>query len=170
MPASVAPTHVPTLPAEVLVTSPDYDVEHPELGGALRRAGLTPRLAPKLGARSAADMRALVADAAAAIVSTDPFDAAVLAAAPRLRVIARVGVGLDSIDLDAATAHGVAVTTTPGANEETVADHALAMMLGVLRRLAEHDAGVRRPRAQAAPMPTLAPVVRAREDTWRSNH
>ena len=61
-----------------------------------------------------------------------------------LRVIARVGVGVDSIDLAAATDHGIAVTVTPGANEATVADHTLALMLALLRRICEHDAGVRR--------------------------
>jgi D-3-phosphoglycerate dehydrogenase len=129
---------------DVLITWPDYDVDDPELGGALAAAGLGLRLAPKDGARSTAEVRRLADGVAGAIVSTDPFDAEVLAALPSLRVIARVGVGVDSIDLEAATAQGVAVTITPGANESTVADHTVAMMLGVLRRLAEHDAGVRR--------------------------
>jgi phosphoglycerate dehydrogenase-like enzyme len=131
-------------PRTVVVTWPDYDVGDERLGGALEAAGLTVRLAPKLGDRSVAEVRALVADADGAIVSTDPFDATVLAAAPALRVIARVGVGVDSIDMGAATAHGVAVTVTPGANEATVADHTIALMLAVLRRVCEHDAAVRR--------------------------
>ena len=107
-------------------------------------AGLEVALAPKNGARAPREVAALAADADAAIVSTDPFDAAVFAAAPRLRVIARVGVGTDSIDLEAATAAGVAVTITPGANHETVADHALALVLAAIRRVTEHDASVRR--------------------------
>ena len=128
----------------VLVTWPDYDLQADGIGRALRRAGLEIQLAPKLGARSAAQVRELVAGAAAAIVSTDPFDAQVIAASPELRVIARVGIGVDSIDLDAATRHGVAITVTPGANETTVADHTVALMLAVLRRVCEHDAAVRR--------------------------
>ena len=76
----------------------------------------------------------------AAIVSTDPFDRSVFAAAPRLRVIARVGVGTDSIDLEAATAAGVAVRSRPARNRETVADHAMALILAALRRIVEHDA------------------------------
>jgi phosphoglycerate dehydrogenase-like enzyme len=129
---------------EVLVTWPDYDVEHELIGRALTERGFTLRLRPKLGNRTPAELREIVAGAAGAIVSTDPFTAEVLAATPTLRVIARVGVGVDSIDLPAATAQGVAVTITPGANEATVADHSVAMTLGILRRLAEHDAGVRR--------------------------
>jgi phosphoglycerate dehydrogenase-like enzyme len=128
---------------DVLVTWPDYDPAGAHTGAVLAAAGLGVRLEPKRGARSVADMLGLVASAAGAIVSTDPFDAEVLAAAPELRVIARVGVGIDSIDLDAATARGVAVTKTPGANEATVADHTLALMLAALRRIPEHHAGVR---------------------------
>jgi len=129
---------------DVLVTWPDYDLSHELIGGALVAHGLRPRVEPKRGARSPVELRALVPGTVGAIVSTDPFTAEVLAAAPSLRVIARVGVGIDSIDLAAATARGIAVTITPGANEATVADHCVAMMLGIVRRLAEHDAGVRR--------------------------
>ena len=128
----------------MLVTWPDYDLEHELIGPALVARGFGLRLRPKLGARSPEELREIVASATGAIVSTDPFTAEVLAATPSLRVIARVGVGVDSIDLPEATARGVAVTITPGANEATVADHSVAMTLGILRRLAEHDAGVRR--------------------------
>jgi phosphoglycerate dehydrogenase-like enzyme len=128
----------------VLITFPDYDTDHPEHGGALTAAGYEMRIAAKRGARSPEELLALCADVAGAIVSTDPFTREVLRDSPHLQVIARVGVGIDSIDAGAATELGVAITTTPGANEETVADHAIAMMLGLLRRIPENDAGVRR--------------------------
>jgi phosphoglycerate dehydrogenase-like enzyme len=127
-----------------LVTWPDYDLDHGAVGRALEDAGLSLRLAPKLGGRSSDEVRQLAAGAVAAIVSTDPFDAEVLSACRELRVIARVGIGVDSIDVDAATANGIAVTVTPGANEATVADHTLALMLAVLRRVCEQDRAVRR--------------------------
>jgi phosphoglycerate dehydrogenase-like enzyme len=128
----------------VLVTFMGFDAGGPRTGARLREAGLRVVLAPKNGARDAAEVARLAAGSVAAIVSTDPFDRAVFRAVPGLRVIARVGVGTDSIDLDAATEAGVVVTTTPGANRETAADHTLAMMLAALRRLVEHDASVRR--------------------------
>jgi phosphoglycerate dehydrogenase-like enzyme len=128
----------------VLVTWMDFDPDGHRTGARLRAAGLDIRLAPKTGARSPADMARLAANAVAAIVSTDPFDRHVFSAAPRLRAIARVGVGTDSIDLTAATEAGVVVMTTPGANRETTADHALALILAALRRVVEHDASVRR--------------------------
>jgi phosphoglycerate dehydrogenase-like enzyme len=102
------------------------------------------RIAAKRGARSPEELLALTADVAGAIVSTDPFTRDVIRDSPHLQVIARVGVGVDSIDVGAATELGVAITTTPGANEETVADHTIAMMLGLLRRIPLNDAGVRR--------------------------
>ncbi|MEP7046333.1 MAG: phosphoglycerate dehydrogenase [Ilumatobacteraceae bacterium] len=137
------PTDFPGDAPVVLVTFPDFDTEHPHHGGALTAAGYTMRVAPKRGARSADELLELSADVSGAIVSTDPFTREVLRGSPGLQVIARVGVGIDSIDAEAATEMGVAITTTPGANESTVADHALAMMLGLLRRIPENDAGVR---------------------------
>lgn len=128
---------------EVLVTWPDFAVEHERLGGALRANGLTIRLEPKLGSRTPQELLELADGASAAIVSTDPFTAEVLAGLPTLRVVARVGVGVDSIDLEAATANGIAVTVTPGANEAVVAEHTVAMMLSVLRRLSEQDRNIR---------------------------
>lgn len=128
----------------VLVTWMGFEPDGASTGARLREAGLRIVLAPKDGERDAAEVARLAAGSVAAIVSTDPFDGSVFHAAPRLRVVARVGVGTDSIDLDAATAAGVVVTTTPGANRETAADHALAMILAALRRVVEHDASVRR--------------------------
>ena len=128
----------------VLITFPDYDTEHSQHGGALTAAGYVMRMAPKRGLRSTAELLALSHDVSAAIVSTDPFTVEVLRDSPSLQVIARVGVGTDSIDVTAATDLGVAITTTPGANEETVADHAIALMLALLRRVPEQDAAVRR--------------------------
>jgi phosphoglycerate dehydrogenase-like enzyme len=128
----------------VVVTWLSFDPDDPETGGLLKEAGLELRLAPKTGPRSPAAVRELVSTAVAAIVSTDPFDASVFGGAPRLRAIARVGVGTDSIDVEAATRAGVAVTTTPGANNETTADHALAMTLAAIRRVIENDASMRR--------------------------
>jgi phosphoglycerate dehydrogenase-like enzyme len=129
--------------ADILVTWPDFDVDGADTGGRLTAAGHAVRLAPKLGSRSPADLARLLDGVAAAIVSTDPFDAAVLDGARGLRVIARVGVGIDSIDVDAATRRGVAVCITPGANAATTADHAVALMLAAVRRIPEHDRAVR---------------------------
>jgi len=61
------------------------------------------------------------------------------AIAPRLRVIARSGVGYDLVDVKAATAHKVALTITPGTNQESVAEQALAFLLALCRNLVVLD-------------------------------
>lgn len=77
------------------------------------------------------------------VAGSEPYTDEVFAALPRLRAIVRFGAGYDAIDVPAATAHGVAVCTTPGANADAVADHALALMLAVLRRVCALDRAVR---------------------------
>ena len=84
---------------------------------------------------------AQLADADALIVrSAVKVDAAVLAPATRLRVIGRAGVGVDNIDLEAATKKGIAVMNTPGANAVAVAEHTLGLMLAMARHLCHADA------------------------------
>jgi D-3-phosphoglycerate dehydrogenase / 2-oxoglutarate reductase len=69
--------------------------------------------------------------------------AAVLEKAPRLRVIGRAGVGVDNVDLDAATAAGVLVMNTPGGNAISVAEHTLALMLAMARHISQADSSTR---------------------------
>ncbi len=70
--------------------------------------------------------------------------AEMIAAAPRLRLIQKIGVGVNTIDLDAAKARGVAVCNLPGTNARAVAELTLALTLAVLRRLPRFDAAMRR--------------------------
>jgi glyoxylate reductase len=75
---------------------------------------------------------------------TDSVDAELIGAAPRLRAISNCAVGVDNVDLEAAAARGIQVGNTPGVLTDTTADLAVALMLGISRRLAEGDAYVRR--------------------------
>ncbi len=75
-----------------------------------------------------------------------PADAALIAAAPALRLIQKWGVGLNTIDLDAARARGIRVANMPGANSRAVAELTLLLMLACLRRLAAVDSGLRQGR------------------------
>ncbi len=70
-------------------------------------------------------------------------DKAVLAKAPKLRVIGRAGVGVDNVDLDAATEAGVLVMNTPGGNAISVAEHTLALMLAMARHIPQADSTTR---------------------------
>jgi D-3-phosphoglycerate dehydrogenase len=71
----------------------------------------------------------------AVIASSDPYTREVLMASPRLQMIARWGVGVDNIDLDAATELGIAAANAPGATTQAVADYTFAMMLALARHL-----------------------------------
>jgi D-3-phosphoglycerate dehydrogenase len=85
-----------------------------------------------------------LADCDAMIVrSAVKVKADTLAKAPKLRVIGRAGVGVDNVDLPAATAAGVLVMNTPGGNAVSVAEHTLALMLGLARLVPEANASTR---------------------------
>ncbi len=87
---------------------------------------------------------AAVPEADALLVrSATTVDAEVLAAAPKLKIVARAGVGLDNVDVDAATARGVLVVNAPTSNIHSAAEHALALMLAAARQIAPADASLR---------------------------
>lgn len=76
--------------------------------------------------------------------SETKVDCEVLERAGRLKVIGRAGVGLDNVDLEAATARGVIVMNTPGANAVATCEHTFALMLALCRKIPQADASVRR--------------------------
>lgn len=92
-----------------------------------------------------ADLRRALADADALLVRTyvNVTDD-LLAAAPRLRVIGRGGVGLDNIDVEAARRRRITVVYTPAASTESVAEHTIGLILALTRQLAAGDAALRR--------------------------
>ena len=90
------------------------------------------------------NLAATLPDADALIVrSAVDVNADVLRSAGKLRVIGRAGVGVDNIDLDAATKAGIAVMNTPGANAVAVAEHTLALMLALARHIVRADTTTR---------------------------
>ncbi len=72
-----------------------------------------------------------------------PCAAETIAAAPNLRLIQKIGVGVNTIDLDAAKSRGIPVCNLPGTNARAVAELALALMLAVLRKIPRFDASLR---------------------------
>ena len=79
----------------------------------------------------------------ASVAGPEPYTRRVIEANPSLTVIARVGVGFDAVDLDAATQQGVAVATTPGANHDGVAEHTFALLLALSKGLIPQDRDTR---------------------------
>ena len=94
-----------------------------------------------------------VADADGLLAGLDEVTAAVFERAPRLRVVARYGVGVDRVDLEAAARHGVTVTVTPGANANAVAELTIALVFALARPLVTG-----RERARAGEWPALQGV------------
>ena len=85
-----------------------------------------------------------VEDADGLIVrSATTVTAELIDAAPRLRIIARAGTGVDNVDLDAASARGILVVNAPGANSISVAEHACALMLSLSRSVSLADASMK---------------------------
>jgi D-3-phosphoglycerate dehydrogenase / 2-oxoglutarate reductase len=103
----------------------------------LKEPGWTVLTADQLEGKLAAELES--ADALI-VRSAVQADAELLSHAKKLRVVGRAGVGVDNIDLDAATRRGIAVMNTPGANAVAVAEQTLGMMLAMARHLCRADA------------------------------
>jgi D-3-phosphoglycerate dehydrogenase / 2-oxoglutarate reductase len=91
----------------------------------------------------------------ATLAGSEPYNERVLTAHPQLRVIARVGVGYDAVDCDAATRHNVAVTIAPNTNQGSVSEHTFTLMLALARDLIPQHLGTvagRWPRRSTIPL------------------
>lgn len=108
------------------------------------------------------EVLAVASDADALLNTYLPFDADALGQLDQCKVIARYGIGVDNIDLDAAREHGIVVTNVPDYCVEEVAVHALAMLLALLRRLPEGDRVLR---AGGWGVDELRPIRRLSETT-----
>lgn len=114
---------------------PDVDIERKlieDAGGTLQVAS---------GTRD--EVLATAKDADALLTTYFAMDAAVIAGLAKCRIIARYGIGVDNIDLDAAKAAGIAVTNVPDYCIEEVATHTVAHILALVRKLPQGDALVR---------------------------
>jgi phosphoglycerate dehydrogenase-like enzyme len=90
-----------------------------------------------------AGLRRELADADVLLHVLAPVTRKIMSAAPRLKLVQKIGVGVDAIDRDAAHARGIAVCNMPGTNTAAVAELSLSLMLATLRRVTALDAGLR---------------------------
>jgi D-3-phosphoglycerate dehydrogenase len=102
-----------------------------------------------------AELRSALPQADAMLAGGELLTAELLALAPRLRVIARTGVGYDTVDVAAATVQKIVVAITPGTNHDSVAEHTFALLLALLRRVVINDTTIR---AGGWDRTTVAPV------------
>jgi phosphoglycerate dehydrogenase-like enzyme len=115
----------------VAVTPRSFGLHDPGLRAELEQQVETVRYRP--GPLTASELIDVVGDADGLLAGVDTIDATVFGQAPRLRVVARYGVGVDRVDLDAARRYGVVVTTTPGANANAVAELTIALLFALAR-------------------------------------
>jgi D-3-phosphoglycerate dehydrogenase len=119
-------------------------VAEPIAAAGVARLGTAHEVDERIGLAPEA-LRAIIADYDALIVRSQvQADAELIAAGTRLQVIGRAGVGVDNVDLEAATRAGVTVVNAPTGNTIAAAEHTLALLLGLARRVATADASVRR--------------------------
>ncbi len=128
-------------PFNVLVTAEHWA---PEAQAVVQQAGGQIHfMAEPITAESLAERLAQTGAQALVLRGSKPVSAAVLRAAPALRIVAKNGAGVDSVDMEAARTQGVAVAVAQAANAPAVAEHALALMLALVRQLPQLDRQVR---------------------------
>ncbi len=131
---------------KVLVSQPwptSYVTEYESLVSALEQKGFEVLLHPKQLDLTEEDVLAFPNDLYAVVCGSDRWTARAMDRIPSLKVISRIGIGYDSVDMAAATQRGIAVCNTPGVHSETVAEAVLAMMLAVSRQIVQGDRLVR---------------------------
>jgi D-3-phosphoglycerate dehydrogenase len=139
----------------VIITDCDHGTIVPE-EAVLRAAGVEYRLHQ---AKSEEDVIAVARDADAIILQYAPITGRVLDGLPRCRIAVRYGVGVDTVDLAAATERGVMVANVPDYCIEEVSDHAIAMLLSLWRGVTTYDRAIRNgtwSTTERQPMPRLA--------------
>lgn len=109
----------------------------------LRDHSLEPVYAPSRGSRTLEERRSLFDGISGAILASEPVTADMLADASSLKVIARSGVGFDSIDIQAASAGGIKVCNAPGTNHHSVAELTIGLIIMTARHLLEVTTAVR---------------------------
>lgn len=123
----------PLSDCHVLVTATSYGRSAPHLKTELETAVGRVTYNPAGKPLTSAQLQELLPDVDGCIAGLDEIDAAAIAAAPHLRVIARYGIGINNVDLAAARARGIVVTNTPGANSASVAELTIGLLLNLLR-------------------------------------
>lgn len=128
---------------KVLVSARAFRRGGEEAFAPLRAFGAEPVTIPELRMPTREELLELIPDVDAVVAGNEAYTEEVFAAAPRLKVIARWGIGYDAIDLEAATRHGVVVANTPGLITDSVADFTFGLMIALARKLVEADRSVR---------------------------
>lgn len=127
----------------VLVTPTTFGKEDPSLRLTLEKTVGVVIYSPVARPLTSSELLPLVKEVDGYIAGLDQIDSSVIEAAGRLQVIARYGVGVDRVDVEAATKRGIVVANTPGANSVAVAELAIGLMLALGRQICQADQATR---------------------------
>jgi D-3-phosphoglycerate dehydrogenase len=130
------------MPKVLITPAPLAGVEGPHLQ-VLREAGFEFAYPPVKHQLSEAELLEQLKGVSATLAGSEPYTPRVFKAHPQLRIVARCGVGYDAVNLEAATASGVAVAFAPGTNQESVAEHTFALILALAKNLISQHTGTR---------------------------
>ena len=143
MSESQFPFPIPLSPFRVLIASRSFGKAAPDVFSQLEQAGVEIVPNPHERAPTEMEMIDLICDVDVLISGTEPVTASVLAAANKLRGISKHGVGYENIDLVAARARNIPVAVAGGTITNSVADMAMALLLGLARRVPFGDRAVK---------------------------
>lgn len=132
------------MPWKVLITARGAKEAGLQAQELLRKAGCELVFPPRFGPLKADDLVSALNGKNAVLASLDEYSAKVLTSLAQLKIIARWGVGYDSVDLAAATGGGIVVTYTPGVLDDAVADYTFALLLSLARHVHEAHAIMQR--------------------------
>ena len=125
-----------------ITTEPLFHADGPHLA-ILKAAGLSPCFPKECPIKTEDGVVEALRSAVGVIAGGEPYPEAVLSRLPDLKIISRAGVGYDRVDVEAAAKRGVAVTITPNANHEAVAEQTFALILAVTRCVVSIDRDIR---------------------------
>lgn len=130
---------------QILVSFSNFEKNCPRAYRLLQEQGFSIRLSQQAAPYWTYEQYCgVIREVDALIAGLDTLDERIFSMAPRLRIVARMGVGFDGVDLEAARRRGIYVTTTRGGNAVSVAEQTVGMMLAVYRNLAGLDTALRR--------------------------
>jgi len=130
------------MPKVLITPAPLAGLEGPHLK-ILREAGFDFAYPPVKHQLSEDELLEQLKGISATLAGSEPYTPRVFKAHPQLRVVARAGVGYDAVNLEGATASGVAVAIAPGTNQESVAEHTFTLILALAKNLISQHNGTR---------------------------
>lgn len=127
----------------ITITTPTYGKFAPDALAGLRQAGYELRRVPDGEGTERGVMEAVDGETAAIIAGLEPITARVMEKAAHVAVVAKHGIGIDNIDLDAARRRGIRVVNAPNASADSVADLAFGLLCALARNIPRADGAVR---------------------------